>query len=117
MAADNKEPVTSIEAKPLTTVRNGTMCRLVDVVERGPRFRRRMAGHGRRGAGHGGRRRGLAGHHHREMVRRIMDLGLTRGCTFLVVHGGGRGPVLVEVRGTRIALGHHLAARILVEEV
>jgi Fe2+ transport system protein FeoA len=46
-----------------------------------------------------------------------MDLGLTRGCTFLVVHGGGKGPVLVEVRGTRIALGHHLAARILVKEV
>lgn len=117
MAADEKAPVTSIKAKPLTTVRDGTICRLIDVAERGPRFRRRVAGHRGRGAGHGGRRRGLAGHHHREMVRRIMDLGLTRGCTFLVVHGGGRGPVLVEVRGTRIALGHHLAARILVEEV
>ena len=117
MAADDKKPATNREAKPLTTVRDGKMCRLVDVVERGPRFRRRVAGHGGRGAGHGGRRRGLFGHRHREMVRRIMDLGLTRGCTFLVVHGGGRGPVLVEVRGTRIALGHHLAARILVKEV
>ena len=117
MAADDKEPVTSIKAKPLATVKDGTMCRLIDVVERGPRFHRRLAGHGRRGAGPGGRRRGLGGHHHREMVRRIMDLGLTRGCTFLVVHGGGRGPVLVEVRGTRIALGHQLAMRILVEEV
>ena len=117
MAADDKEPVTSIKAKPLTAVKDGTMCRLVDVVERGPRFRRRVAGHGRRGGRHGGRRRGLFGHRHREMVRRIMDLGLTRGCTFLLVHGGGRGPVLVEVRGTRIALGHQLAVRILVEEV
>ena len=117
MAADDRKPVTSSKAKPLTTVKDGTMCRLVEVVERGPRFFRRMAGHGRRGARHGGRRRGLRGHHHREMVRRIMDLGLTRGCTFLVVHGGGRGPVLVEVRGTRIALGHQLAIRILVEEV
>ncbi|NOR38412.1 MAG: hypothetical protein GQ580_02365 [Candidatus Thorarchaeota archaeon] len=117
MTADDRKSETSIEAKPLTTIKDGTMCRLVDVVERGPRFRRRMAGHGRRGAGHGGRHRGLGRHHHREMVRRIMDLGLTRGCTFLVVHGGGRGPVLVEVRGTRIALGHRLAAKILVKEV
>ncbi len=117
MAADDRKPVTGNEAKPLTTVKDGTMCRLVEVVERGPRFRRRGAGHGRRGAGHGGRRRGLGGHRHREMVRRIMDLGFTRGCTFLVVHGGCKGPVLVEVRGTRIALGHHLAARILVKEV
>lgn len=117
MAADDRKPETSIDAKPLTAVKDGTMCRLVEVVERGPRFRRRMAGHGRRGAGHGGRRRGLGGHRHREMVRRIMDLGFTRGCTFLVIHGGRKGPVLVEVRGTRIALGHHLAARILVKEV
>ena len=53
----------------------------------------------------------------RGLMRRLLDLGITKGCTFTVVQGGGRGPVLIEVRGTRIALGHHMACRILVREV
>ncbi|MFX1541690.1 MAG: ferrous iron transport protein A [Promethearchaeota archaeon] len=53
----------------------------------------------------------------RSIMRRLLDLGITRGCTFMVVQGGGQGPVLIEVRGTRIALGHHMACRILVREV
>lgn len=53
----------------------------------------------------------------RSIMRRLLDLGITRGCTFTVVQGGGQGPVLIEVRGTRIALGHHMACRILVREV
>ncbi len=53
----------------------------------------------------------------RGLMRRLLDLGITRGCTFTVVQGGGHGPVLIEVRGTRIALGHHMACRILVREV
>jgi len=51
----------------------------------------------------------------RQIAKRLLDLGLTKGCTFKVVQGGGRGPVLVEVRGTRIALGHGLAHKVLVE--
>jgi len=46
-----------------------------------------------------------------------MDLGLTRGCIFTVIEPGRSGPALIEVRGTRIALGHGLASRLLVEEV
>jgi Fe2+ transport system protein FeoA len=42
---------------------------------------------------------------------------LTKGCTFKVIQGGSRGPVLVEVRGTRIALGQQLASRVIVEVV
>ncbi|MHA1247775.1 MAG: FeoA family protein [Candidatus Thorarchaeota archaeon] len=52
----------------------------------------------------------------RELLRRLMDLGLTRGCVFKVVQGGRHGPVLIEVRGTRIALGQRIADRLLVEE-
>ncbi|MHA1653294.1 MAG: FeoA family protein [Candidatus Thorarchaeota archaeon] len=52
----------------------------------------------------------------RELLRRLMDLGLTRGCVFKVIQGGTRGPVLIEVRGTRIALGQRIADRLLVEE-
>ena len=53
----------------------------------------------------------------REITRRLLDLGLTKGCTFKVVQGSRFGPVLVEVRGTRIALGHGLARKLIVEEV
>jgi Fe2+ transport system protein FeoA len=51
----------------------------------------------------------------RGIMKRLLDLGLTKGCTFKVVQGSGRGPILVEVRGTRIALGHQLASRVIVE--
>ena len=51
------------------------------------------------------------------MMKRLLDLGLTRGCVFKTIQSGSEGPVLIEVRGTRIALGHGLADRILVEEV
>jgi Fe2+ transport system protein FeoA len=36
---------------------------------------------------------------------------------FEVVQASSKGPVLIEIRGTRIALGHGLANKILVEEV
>jgi ferrous iron transport protein A len=58
--------------------------------------------------------------HHRGgrgIMKRLLDLGLTKGCTFKVVQGSTRGPILVEVRGTRIALGHELARRVIVEVV
>jgi ferrous iron transport protein A len=45
----------------------------------------------------------------------LLDLGLTKGCDFRVIQSRGSGPVLVEVRGTRIALGHGLASQVMVE--
>lgn len=48
-------------------------------------------------------------------MKRLLDLGLTKGCTIKVVQGRGQGPVLIEVRGTRIALGHGLANKVIVE--
>ena len=53
----------------------------------------------------------------RGITKRLLDLGLTKGCTFKVVHGSSSGPILVEVRGTRIALGQQLARRVIVEIV
>ena len=50
----------------------------------------------------------------RGIMKRLLDLGLTKGCTFKVVQGSSSGPVLVEVRGTRIALGNELASRVIV---
>ncbi|MFW9807032.1 MAG: ferrous iron transport protein A [Candidatus Thorarchaeota archaeon] len=51
----------------------------------------------------------------RGITKRLLDLGLTKGCTFKVIQSSSNGPVLVEVRGTRIALGHELARRVIVE--
>jgi Fe2+ transport system protein FeoA len=42
---------------------------------------------------------------------------LTKGCVFEIIQASSKGPVLIEIRGTRIALGHGLASKILVEEV
>jgi ferrous iron transport protein A len=43
-------------------------------------------------------------------------MGLTVGSRLEVLQNRGRGPMLVRVRETRIALGHGEAIKILVEE-
>lgn len=119
------EKLTSI---PLTSVKSGTVCKLVGVSEEG--WKRRVAhripgehkhrGWGMRRQGHHWFRPGFHHKHRptgRGILRRLLDLGLTKGCTFKVVQGSRHGPVLVEVRGTRIALGHGLANKLVVEEV
>ncbi len=113
--------------KTLTSVRSGAVCRLVGVGEEGwgvggrHHFFDKWGGnHWHRGGRHWGKRRStprMAQRAQREITRRLLDLGLTKGCTFRVVQGSRFGPVLVEVRGTRIALGHGLARTLIVEEV
>lgn len=49
----------------------------------------------------------------RGLVRRLMELGLTRGAMLRVLRSGP-GPVLVEVRGSRLALGWGVAMRVIV---
>ncbi|MCF2137934.1 MAG: ferrous iron transport protein A [Candidatus Thorarchaeota archaeon] len=107
-----------VKGKPkiLTTVPSGRVCRLVGIAQ--DSF---IRGHQRAARGRGrhkvrGGRHGLTGRN-REMLRRLMDLGFTWGCVFEIVQGGRSGPVLVEIRGTRIALGHGIASQLLVEEV
>ncbi|MGY5880904.1 MAG: FeoA family protein [Candidatus Thorarchaeota archaeon] len=108
----------------LTSVKSGTVCKLVGVTEEG-RMRAGFGKHKHRGWGE--RRHGhhwfRPGFHHKHkpvrggVLRRLMDLGLTKGCTFMVVQGSHHGPILIEVRGTRVALGHGLARKLIVEEV
>ncbi|MHA1944241.1 MAG: FeoA family protein [Candidatus Thorarchaeota archaeon] len=117
------EKGTAIETSshiPLTSVQSGIVCKLIGVSDVRP-------GRGKHGKHKG--RFGRIGKHQehiehkkkwhergqRQIVKRLLDLGLTKGCTFKVVLGRGRGPVLVEVRGTRIALGHGLASKVIVE--
>ncbi len=48
------------------------------------------------------------------MQRRLADLGLTPGTELKMVNSGRPGPVVLEVRGSRLALGQGVAAKIIV---
>ena len=49
------------------------------------------------------------------LQRRLADMGLTPGVKVKVISGGRPGQMVVEVRGSRMALGHGITAKILVE--
>jgi len=51
----------------------------------------------------------------RGVMRRLADLGLVPGATVRVIHSTGGGPILLEVKGSRIALGRGICMKILVE--
>lgn len=115
------ETLTSI---PLTSVKSGTVCKLVGVSEgewkRKGFGKRKHRGWGERRHGHHWFRPGFDNKHtpyRSGVLRRLLDLGLTKGCSFKVVQGSRHGPILVEVRGTRVALGHGLARKLVVEEI
>ena len=108
----------------LTSVKSGTVCKLVGVSEEGRKHRgfgkHKHRGWGERRHGHHWFRPGFDNKHSPDrsgILRRLLDLGLTKGCSFKVVQGSRHGPILVEVRGTRVALGHGLARKLVVEEV
>jgi len=50
-----------------------------------------------------------------EFTRRMVALGFTPGVEVTVVQDYGRGPLLVTVRDTRVALGRGEALKVLVE--
>jgi Fe2+ transport system protein FeoA len=54
-----------------------------------------------------------AGH---KLTRRLAEMGLTRGVTLQVVQDGG-GPLLIAVRGSRVAIGRGMAHKLLVAVV
>jgi ferrous iron transport protein A len=47
---------------------------------------------------------------------RLAALGFTPGVEVTMIQNFGRGPVIVLVRGTRIALGRGEASRVLIED-
>jgi len=51
----------------------------------------------------------------REFNSRMVSLGFTVGVEVVVIQNYGRGPMTVEVRDTRVALGRGEAIKILVE--
>lgn len=50
----------------------------------------------------------------RRLARRLAELGLTPGVTFQVLHVNG-GPILIAIRGARLALGRGMAEKIMVK--
>ncbi len=48
------------------------------------------------------------------LQRRLADLGLTPGVKVRVISSGKPGPVVLDVRGSRLALGYGVAHRIMV---
>ena len=52
----------------------------------------------------------------RGAAQRLTDMGLIPGERLKVLHSSGHGPVTVLIKGAKVALGHGLAAKIIVEE-
>jgi Fe2+ transport system protein FeoA len=110
---------------PLTSVQSGKICRLIGISEVRPRRGRHRKQRGwfrsigKHDSRHHDNPESQNENHHshprRRITKRLLDLGLTKGCDFRVIQSRGSGPVLVEVRGTRIALGHGLASQVMVE--
>ena len=114
----------TMTSKALTSVKSGSVCKLVGVSEEGWKWsgfgQHKHRGWGERKHGHHWFRPGFDKEHmfnESGILRRLLDLGLTKGCSFKVIQGNRMGPILVEVRGTRIALGHGIARRLIVEEL
>ena len=51
----------------------------------------------------------------RGLATRLAAMGLVPGVEVLIVRNAGSGPAVVEVKGTRLALGRGMAAKIRVE--
>jgi len=56
-------------------------------------------------------------HSGREMHQHLHEMGLTLDCDFTVVINNNGGPILIEIRGTRLAIGHGMANKIEVERI
>ena len=52
----------------------------------------------------------------RGLQRRLTDMGLTPGVQIRVMNGQYAGPVLIDLRGSRLGLGRGVAQKILVKE-
>ncbi len=52
----------------------------------------------------------------RGAMQRLTDMGLIPGERLRVLHNSGCGPVTVLIKGAKVALGHGLAAKIIVKE-
>lgn len=52
-----------------------------------------------------------------KLRKKLQDMGLTPGVRFDVISATSNGPVIIEVRGTRLALGYGMLSKIIVEQI
>ena len=52
----------------------------------------------------------------RGAMQRLTDMGLILGERLKILNNSGHGPVTVLIKGAKVALGHGLAGKIIVEE-
>lgn len=52
----------------------------------------------------------------KQLTHRLTELGLTPGVELMIVHDSG-GPLLLSVRGSRVAIGRGMAGRMRVTAV
>ena len=50
----------------------------------------------------------------KQLHQKLTAMGLTHHAVVRVVRGGGAGPMVVEVRGSRVGLGQGICSRIMV---
>lgn len=48
--------------------------------------------------------------------RRLRDMGLKEGMKVKVLHSHGRGSCIIEVKHTRLVIGHGMARKLIVKE-
>ena len=51
----------------------------------------------------------------RGLAQRLADMGLTPGTKLKVINSQMPGPILIDLRGSRLVLGHGVALKIMVE--
>lgn len=51
------------------------------------------------------------------LKRRLADMGLNPGVSLKVIHGQLPGPIIIELRGSRVALGRGMAQKIMVKGI
>lgn len=52
-----------------------------------------------------------------KLKKKLNDMGLTPGVEFQVVSSTSYGPMVINLRGTRLALGKGIVSKIFIEEV
>jgi len=52
-----------------------------------------------------------------KLRKKLQDMGLTPGVRFDIISTTSNGPVIIDIRGTRLALGHGILSKIMVEEL
>lgn len=48
---------------------------------------------------------------------RLAEMGLLHGEKITMIHNQGQGPVTIDIKGSRLSLGHGISDKILVREI